>query len=45
MKAYAAFHTFREGTNLTAWLFRILTNTHINGYRKSKPSTGALPHR
>ena len=36
MKAYAAFHTFRPGTNLNAWLFRILTNTFINVYRKNK---------
>lgn len=34
LKAYQAFHTFREGTNLKAWLYRILTNTYINGYRK-----------
>ncbi len=34
LKAYAAFHQFEEGTNLKAWLYRILTNTYINGYRK-----------
>jgi RNA polymerase sigma-70 factor (ECF subfamily) len=34
LKAYAAFRTFRAGTNLKAWLYRILTNTYINGYRK-----------
>ncbi len=33
-KAYASFHQFREGTNLKAWLYRILTNTFINSYRK-----------
>ena len=33
-KAYSAFHQFREGTNLKAWLYRILTNTYINSYRK-----------
>jgi RNA polymerase sigma-70 factor, ECF subfamily len=34
LKAYSAFKTFRAGTNLKAWLYRILTNTYINGYRK-----------
>jgi RNA polymerase sigma-70 factor (ECF subfamily) len=35
-KAYAAFHQFRPGTNLRAWLYRILTNTYINAYRKQQ---------
>ncbi len=35
-KAYAAFHQFRPGTNLKAWLYRILTNTYINAYRKEQ---------
>ncbi|MBV2365108.1 sigma-70 family RNA polymerase sigma factor [Streptomonospora sp. NEAU-YY374] len=35
-KAYANFHQFRAGTNLRAWLYRILTNTFINGYRKKQ---------
>ncbi|NMH95486.1 sigma-70 family RNA polymerase sigma factor [Pseudonocardia bannensis] len=34
LKAYSAFKSFRRGTNLKAWLYRILTNTYINGYRK-----------
>ena len=34
LKAYAAFHQFEEGTNLKAWLYRILTNTYINSYRR-----------
>src|SRR4029078_11127685 len=35
-KAYAAFGQFEQGTNLKAWLYRILTNTFINGYRKNR---------
>ncbi len=35
-KAYASFHQFQEGTNLKAWLYRILTNTFINNYRKKQ---------
>ena len=34
LKAYRAYDTFEEGTNLKAWLYRILTNTYINKYRK-----------
>ncbi|WP_198283510.1 sigma-70 family RNA polymerase sigma factor [Saccharomonospora glauca] len=34
LKAYAAFASFKQGTNLKAWMYRILTNTYINGYRK-----------
>ena len=36
VKAFAAFHQFEEGTNLKAWLYRILTNTYINSYRKKQ---------
>jgi len=35
-KAFAAFHQFKPGTNLRAWLYRIMTNTFINNYRKSQ---------
>jgi RNA polymerase sigma-70 factor, ECF subfamily len=35
-KAYAAFHQFKPGTNLRAWLHRILSNTFINSYRKKR---------
>jgi RNA polymerase sigma-70 factor (ECF subfamily) len=35
-KAFASFHQYRPGTNLKAWLYRILTNTYINSYRKKQ---------
>ena len=34
LKAFRSYHTFKEGTNLKAWLYRILTNSYINNYRK-----------
>jgi RNA polymerase sigma-70 factor, ECF subfamily len=33
LRAYRSYHTFQSGTNLRAWLFRILTNAYINRYR------------
>ena len=36
VKAFAAFAQFQQGTNLKAWLYRILTNTFINSYRKKQ---------
>jgi RNA polymerase sigma-70 factor (ECF subfamily) len=36
LRAYKGFHGFEEGTNLRAWLFRILTNTYINTYRSKQ---------
>jgi RNA polymerase sigma-70 factor, ECF subfamily len=35
-KAYVNFHQFEEGTNLKAWMHRILTNNFINSYRKKQ---------
>lgn len=34
VKAFQAFDRFKQGTNLKAWLYRIMTNTYINHYRK-----------
>lgn len=36
LKAYRGYGSFKEGTNLKAWLYRILTNTYINKYRKAQ---------
>jgi len=36
IKGWRSFHTFEEGTNLRAWLFRIMTNTYINKYNAKK---------
>jgi RNA polymerase sigma-70 factor, ECF subfamily len=46
LKAYAGFHTFSDGTNIRAWLFRIMTNTYINGLRRAqhRPSEYLTDH-
>ena len=36
MKAFQAFGSYKPGTNLKAWMYRILTNTYINQYRKAQ---------
>lgn len=36
LKAYNSFSSFKQGTNLKAWLYRIMTNSYINSYRKAK---------
>ena len=36
LKAFSSFHQFEPGTNLKAWLYRVLTTTFINSYRKSQ---------
>ena len=43
VKAFSAFHSFKAGTNLKAWLYRILTNTYINGYRKRQRQPAQYP--
>ena len=35
LRAWRSFHTFREGTNIRAWLYRILMNAHVDRYRKA----------
>ncbi|WP_024356343.1 sigma-70 family RNA polymerase sigma factor [Leucobacter chironomi] len=44
LKAFSAFASFQEGTNLKAWLYRIMTNSYINTYRKRQrePYLGAV---
>ncbi|MCO5176305.1 MAG: sigma-70 family RNA polymerase sigma factor [Thermomicrobiales bacterium] len=44
LRAFRSLHQFAEGTNLRAWLFRIMTNTYINEYRKRqrRPSKASL---
>jgi RNA polymerase sigma-70 factor, ECF subfamily len=42
-KAYASFHQYEPGTNLRAWLYRILTNTYINLYRKQQRRPTEVP--
>lgn len=44
LKAFSAFSSFQQGTNLKAWLYRIMTNTYINTYRKKQrePYLGAV---
>ena len=38
LRGFRSFHTFEQGTNLRAWLFRILTNAYIDRYRKARRS-------
>ena len=36
LRAFRSFHQFRKGTNIKAWLFKIMTNLHINRYQREK---------
>lgn len=42
LKAYRFFDTFQKGTNIKAWLFKILRNTFINKYRKTASMPGEI---
>lgn len=44
MRAYRSFDRFEEGTNLKAWLFRIMTNAYINTYRKKQREPKKVSH-
>lgn len=43
VKAFTAFSSFKKGTNLKAWMYRILTNTYINSYRKKQRQPAQYP--
>ncbi|AWB81416.1 RNA polymerase subunit sigma [Corynebacterium yudongzhengii] len=43
LKAYRSFSSFKPGTNLKAWLYRIMTNTYINTYRKKQRQPAQTP--
>ncbi|MBI4277442.1 MAG: sigma-70 family RNA polymerase sigma factor [Armatimonadetes bacterium] len=44
LKAWRSFHTYQEGTNPRAWLFRILTNAYIDLYRKESAAPDIVEH-
>jgi RNA polymerase sigma-70 factor, ECF subfamily len=39
LKAYADFRSFRQGTHVKAWLFRIMYNTWVDAYHRVSPSS------
>ncbi len=43
LRAFRGFRTFEPGTNLRAWMYRILTNTFINSYRKRQREPQTIP--
>lgn len=43
LHAYAGFHTFQQGSNLKAWLFRILYNRWVSGYRTKQRRPWEVP--
>jgi RNA polymerase sigma-70 factor (ECF subfamily) len=44
LKAWRSFHTFQEGTNIRAWLHRILMNAHFDNYRKHTREPEVVDH-
>lgn len=44
LRAWRSFHTFQPGTNVRAWLYRILMNAYIDGYRKSEREPEVVDH-
>ena len=42
-RAFAAYDSFESGTNLKAWLYRIMMNSYISSYRKAKRSPQTVP--
>lgn len=44
LRAWRSFHTFQPGTNVRAWLYRILMNASIDGYRKSEREPEVVDH-
>jgi RNA polymerase sigma-70 factor (ECF subfamily) len=45
LRAYRSFDRFEPGTNLKAWLYRIMTNAYISTYRKRQRATRGIPRR
>jgi len=45
MKAYRFIHSFAQGTNAKAWLFRIMKNSFINDYRKKSKAPGMVDYQ
>src|SRR5574341_439464 len=44
LRAWRSFHTFKPGTNARAWLYKILMNAYIDGYRKATREPEVVDH-